>query len=291
MSNLPIGTIQTVTIAAKSNNGYIVEQGTNEAKMETNDTQQELVIGENIDVFIYQDKRGNTLASPLLPHIHLHTYGWAEVVEVIPSIGVFVTIGTTKDMLISIDDLPLFKNVWPQAGDRLYVTLEKDKKGRLLAKPAKEHHFSDLWEEALHLKLNTPVSGRVYYTNREGSAIITTDHHRGFIHHTERNEEPRLGELVHGRIIAVKEDGSINVSLLPLKHERLDGDAQHILQHLKEQNGVIPFTDKSDPDDIRATFHMSKSAFKRALGKLMKEKHIEQSDGYTQLKQKTSNDL
>lgn len=63
----------------------------------------------------------------------------------------------------------------------------------------------------------------------------------------------------------------------------MDEDADMILARLEESNGVIPFSDKSDPEDIRATFHISKAAFKRALGKLMKERKIEQRDGKTYL--------
>src|SRR5690625_4677428 len=111
--------------------------------------------------------------------------------------------------------------------------------------------------------------------------MITDNTERGFIHHTEREVEPRLGEYVTGRVIEVKEDGTLNVSLLPLKHERMADDATKILSYLEESAGEMTFTDRSDPEEIRATFHMSKSAFKRALGRLMKEKKIEQRDGKT----------
>ncbi|MGM8212377.1 CvfB family protein [Virgibacillus sp. W0430] len=276
MNGLQIGTVQTMEVLRKIDTGYVLHQEDNEALLHNNEADKELETGEEVEVFLYMDKSEQIVASSKVPFIQIDTFGWAQVIEVIKPIGVFVDIGTTKDMLVSVDDLPLFQSAWPQPGDQLYVTLGTDRKGRLLAIPAKEQDFGDLWEAALELKLNMPVTGRVYYTSREGTAIITENNHRGFIHHTERNEEPRLGELVHGRIIAIKEDGSINVSLLPLKHERLDSDAEQILQHLAQQDGRMPFTDKSDPEDIRATFHMSKSAFKRALGRLMKMKRIEQ---------------
>src|SRR5699024_3556145 len=118
--------------------------------------------------------------------------------------------------------------------------------------------------------LNQVVSGPVYFTSKEGSVMLTEEKYRGFIHHTEREREPRLGEHVTGRIIEVKEDGTLNVSLLPLKHERIDDDAELILAYLNEHDGEMPFNDRSSPDDIRNTFQISKSAFKRALGRLMR---------------------
>src|SRR5699024_5231278 len=113
---------------------------------------------------------------------------------------------------------------------------------------------------------------------------ISEDMYRAFLHHTERDREPRLGQFVTGRIIEVKEDGTVNISLKPLKQDRIDDDAEVILTYLKENDGVIPFTDKSDPNDIRKTFNFSKSAFKRALGRLMKNEKVEQKEGKTYLK-------
>jgi len=113
--------------------------------------------------------------------------------------------------------------------------------------------------------------------------MITEEDYRGFIHHTERKQEPRLGQLIQGRVIEVKEDGTLNVSLRPLKQHSMGEDADAILELLEESDGMIPFSDKSDPEDIRGTFNISKAAFKRALGMLMKENKIEQRDGNTYL--------
>src|SRR5690625_3118344 len=109
-------------------------------------------------------------------------------------------------------------------GDQLYVTLSKDQEERLLALPATEGIFMGMREIAPLDLLNASISGRVYYTSREGSAIFSEDGYRGFVHHTERESEPRLGETVSGRVIEVKDDGTVNVSLLPLKEERIDAD-------------------------------------------------------------------
>ena len=214
----------------------------------------------------------------------MDVYDWAEVVEVIPKLGAFVNIGIAKEMLVSVDDLPLFEAVWPNPGDKLFITLGKDQNGRLLAIPATEGVIAREIELAPEELYNQPISGTVYHTSKEGSAIITEDDYRGFIHHTERKEEPRLGEFVHGRVIDVKEDGTLNVSLRPLKQDSIGEDATSILAHLEENNGVIPFNDKSDPEDIRGTFRISKAAFKRALGRLLKEGKVEQRDGMTYLK-------
>ncbi|SES13384.1 hypothetical protein SAMN04487944_11981 [Gracilibacillus ureilyticus] len=276
-----IGTIQTLEVLRKIETGYVLD---GDILLHHNETDTELEAEQSVDVFLYQDKKGQTVATTQLPSIQINIYGWAEVVEVLPHLGVFVDIGTSKEILLSKDDLPLFESVWPTKGDKLYVSLGKDRKGRLLAIPATEGVFErELFEPAHENLLNETISGRIYRTDREGSACITEEGYRGFIHHTERKEEPRLGELVEGRVIEVKHDGTLNVSLRPLKQHSMGGDADEILLRLEENNGIIPFSDKSDPEDIRGTFNISKAAFKRALGKLMKEGKIEQRDGKTYL--------
>ena len=61
----------------------------------------------------------------------------------------------------------------------------------------------------------------------------------------------------------------------------MQDDSQIILQYLQIRGGAMPYSDKSTPDDIKRTFEMSKAAFKRALGKLMKDGEIYQEDGWT----------
>src|SRR5699024_108352 len=232
-----------------------------------------------IEVFLYNDKKGNIAATSQLPSVLIGKYGWAEVIEVHPKLGAFVNIGTSKEILVSNDDLPAFRSICPTSGDQLSVTLDLDYKQRLIAKLATGSVIADVFIEAPENILNQSITGKVYYSSREGSEILTDEGYRGFIHHTERKTEPRLGETVKGRVIDVKEDGTINVSLRPLKKDSIPIDADEILKHLHENDGVIPFSDKSDPEDIRGTFNMSKAAFKRALGSLMKAGKVEQLNG------------
>lgn len=283
MLHLPIGTIQTATVLRKIETGYVLKKESDEVLLHHNEAARELEVEEVVDVFLYQDKDNELIATMTLPEIVMDTYGWAEVVEVIPHLGAFVSIGIAKDILVSVDDLPVFEEVWPKIGDQLYVTLGKDQEERLLALPATEGVIEQKRVDADEDLLNKPVSGRVYLTSKEGTAMITKEGYRGFIHHSERMKEPRLGEEVSGRVIDVKDDGTINVSLKPLKQDRIDDDAAVILAYLKENDGEIPYTDKSDPEDIRDIFNFSKSAFKRAVGRLMRDRKVEQKNGKTYL--------
>ena len=286
MDELVIGTNQQMTVSRIIDTGYVLEQHGKEAMLHTNEATSELEVGQAVTVFLYPNKKGQVIATMTLPPIEIETYGWADVMEVIPNLGAFVNIGTTKEILVSVDNLPLLQRVWPKPGDSLFVTLGKDRKGRLLAIPASEGVISDSYEPAPEHLLHQEIEGWVYRADKEGSAIITEDGYRGFIHHTERKVEPRLGEFVKGRVIAVKEDGTLNLSLRPQKEHVMLEDAEAILALLKENDGVLALSDKSNPEDIRTALNISKAAFKRALGTLMKAGKIEQRDGKTFLIEK-----
>ncbi|MDY0408974.1 S1 RNA-binding domain-containing protein [Virgibacillus soli] len=277
------GLIYPMKVNRKIDTGYVLEKDSQEVLLHHNEVTVELNVDEEVTVFVYQDKKGNLCGTTVLPKATKNTYGWATVQKVIPNLGVFVSFETTTEVLVSKDTLPLYEHVWPQEEDHLYITLTTDKRNRLLGVPATEGVIEQIREWAPNDYLNQHVKGWVYHTSREGSAIITDEDYRGFVHHTERKDEPRLGEQIDGRVIDVKEDGTINISLRPLKQHSMLEDADIILEHLQNHGGKIPFTDRSDPEEIRATFQISKSAFKRALGKLMKEGKVKQQDGMTHL--------
>ncbi|GGM41561.1 hypothetical protein GCM10011351_29670 [Paraliobacillus quinghaiensis] len=283
MGLLKAGQVIELKVARKIETGYVLTDGTEEVLLHTNEAKEGVEAEDKLEVFLYHDKKGVLIATTAIPSVREDVFDWAEVTEVVRNLGVFVDIGTTKHTLVSKDDLPLYQSVWPEVGDQLYVVLTTDKKGRLLANPVTEADFGDNWDKAPEELLSKPINGRVFRTDREGAVIITEEGYRGFIHHSERKEEPRLGEWVEGRVIKVKEDGTLNISLLPKKKEARISDAQMILEFIENKGGFIPYSDKSDPEDIKSTFYISKAAFKRALGKLMKEKKVVQKDGKTYL--------
>lgn len=280
--NLSLATIHTMLIDGETEEGYIITKGQNETILPFDQADKEYRAGEMVDVFIYQNKDGDITTTAKLPEIVTGTYGWVDVVDIFPSLGIFVKLTDSIDVLVPKDDLPFVHKAWPLPNDKVYITLTLDKQGRLLGKLAQENIFEDMMQLASsELQLNAKVSGRIIRSEREGAVVFTDESYRGFIHYSEMENPVRLGESVTGRIIEVKEDGTINVSLKPMKHERLDDDAEKIFSYIEANEGEIPFGDKSDAEAIRQTFNMSKSAFKRALGRLMKENRVKQEDGKT----------
>jgi len=97
--------------------------------------------------------------------------------------------------------------------------------------------------------------------------------------------KPLVGETVTVRVTYVRPDGRLNASLREIKEKALNSDAEAILMLLQNRNGKMPYGDATSPEVIRDKFKISKGAFKRALGHLLKEGLIEDRDGWTCLKE------
>lgn len=288
MSELEAGTVVTLYDAREVPFGYFLTDGTEDVLLHHTEVPENFNPEDDHTVFLYQDHDGRLSATFTIPDVRQGRYGWTEVVDVKESLGVFINIGLQKDVLVSKDDLPELRKLWPVAGDRLLCSLKTDRKGRLFGKLATEEIFTSIGLKADQRLSNKQVQGNVYRLLLAGTNFITDDGYLCFIHQSERGEEPRLGQKVEGRVIEVKKDGTLNVSLLPRGHEAMDEDADTIFAYLVNRGGAMPYGDKSHPEDIKKRFSMSKASFKRALGKLMKQGKVRQEDGWTRLSDKES---
>ncbi|WML43347.1 S1-like domain-containing RNA-binding protein [Neobacillus sp. PS3-40] len=276
-----VGQVTNLTVARVAAFGYFLTDGNEDVLLHKNETKQEYEIDESIDVFLYTDSEGRLSASTFIPEISVGKYGWVKVTDTNPGLGVFLDIGVQKDILLGVQDLPVHRSVWPAIGDMVYMTLRADRNYLLYARLASDQVIQSISTEATSQEFNKNVQGYIYRTAKVGSWIYTLEGFKGFIHESQRLKEPRLGEKVEGRVVDVKVDGTINVSLLARKEESLDQDAERIYEYLMSRNGAMPYTDKSTPEDIQDRFQLSKGAFKRALGTLMKQGKVYQDDSWT----------
>ena len=164
------------------------------------------------------------------------------------------------------------------AGDRLYIRLEVDKKDRIWGILAYQEDFQRLARPAYNNMQNQNWPAIVYRLKLSGTFVYLPENNMlGFIHPSERYAEPRLGQVLDARVIGFREvDRTLNLSLKPRSFEMLENDAQMILTYLEANGGFMTLNDKSSPEDIKATFGISKGQFKKALGGLLKAKKIKQ---------------
>lgn len=277
-----LGRVISGEVTDENEHEYFVQVSGLTFRLSKSEIKKPLKHGSNFKGFAYENENHQLQITREAPQVQVDHYAFGEVVRVQHGLGVFVNIGLpNKDIVVSLDDLPEITGLWPQRGDRLMLAITIDKKGRM---------WGDLADEALFRVIAQPVTGKLtnkdievtaYRLKLAGTMVISTDYHLGFIDPSERDEEPRLGEQLKARVISQYPDGTLKLSLRPRAYEAISDDALMLLatlQHAPE--GKISFTDKSDPEEIKDYFGISKGQFKRAVGHLMKQRLAEQHDGY-----------
>ncbi|MGM0212572.1 CvfB family protein [Enterococcus sp. AZ109] len=249
-------------------------------------TDQEYKIGDAVEGFAYINQKKEAVFTTILPKVRMGQYAFGEVTNVRRDLGVFVDIGLPdKDVVVSMDEMPAMKELWPKKGDRLMISLRVDEKERLWGTLADETYIQSLSRKGVPEMQNENKQGTIYRLKVVGTFLITDDLYLGFIHPSERYNEPRLGEVVEARVIGVRPDGVLNMSLKPRAHEVINDDAAMVLTMLQRKDDHrLPLWDKSSPEEIKQAFGISKGQFKRAIGHLLKEKLIVQEEGEIRLK-------
>ncbi|MFO8069789.1 MAG: S1-like domain-containing RNA-binding protein [Alkalibacterium sp.] len=248
-------------------------------------SEDDVSIGDTLKGFVYIDKQDQAVFSTVIPEINKETFGWGTVVKVNRTLGVFVDVDwQDKDVVVSIDDLPAEGRLWPKEGDRLYLSIKVDNKDRIWGNLADEEKFFEDYVEGTKQMQNQDVTGTVFHLKKSGTYVITEEKHILFVHPSEQDKEPRLGQEVSGRVIGLREDGVLYTSMQPRAHEVIDDDAMMLLEMLKRsEDHHIPFHNKTDPELIKKQFNISKGQFKRAVGRLMKQGLVTQDETGTKL--------
>ncbi|RKN79051.1 S1 RNA-binding domain-containing protein [Paenibacillus ginsengarvi] len=285
------GTIVTLQIAREvPPNGYFLTNGTRDVLLHYSEVVGSVKPGDNVDVFLFHDTEDRITATMRKPLIQLGEVKLLEVADIHPRFGCFLEMGLGRQLLLPASELPEAKELHPKPGDRVYVLLAHDRQGRMTAKLAGERELSALSFRAPEAWKNTNVDAIVYKPLQMGTFVVCDGGVLGFgaigmIHEKERTRPLRLGETVQVRVVFVRDDGRVNLSTRQPKQIGRVEDADRILAFLRERpNGAMPYSDETSADIITARFGISKAAFKRAVGKLMKDGLVTQQGSWTHLK-------
>ena len=252
-------TIATLKVLRTSDQGAFLDGqtgNTNDDILLHKDQQTSSVaIGDEVEVFLYRDPKGRLTASMRLPAMKVGQIGYVEVINT-TNFGCFVEVGTERGIFMPHAEM----RGRPQVGEKVWVRLYTDKSGRF----------------AVSMDVDDEM-------RRASKAATDPERWIAFLHRSEMTRKLKVGEMVEGRITFKRDDGRVNVSMRPTKEKALVSDGDIIMEYLLNRGGKMPYSDESSAMLIKDKFNISKAAFKRALGHLMKEKKIVQEDGWTLL--------
>lgn len=227
-------------------------------------------VGDTVEVFVYRDSSDRMIATTKEPKLVMGQVAELEVVQ-ITKIGAFLDWGLEKDLFLPFKQQKRRVN----QGEKVLVSLYIDKSNRLCATT---NVYENLRNDAPYQK-DDVVKGRVYEISDNFGAFVAVDNqYSALIPKKELYGDVRLGEDVEARVINVLSDGRLTLSVRDRGLAQIEKDAKEVLALLDSYSGVLPFTEKADPEVIRRETGMSKNEFKRAVGHLLKSGDIVTKD-------------
>ncbi len=268
---IAIGQYNDLRIISKAENGLILTDGDKEVLLPYTLVPATAEIGENITVFVYTHKDGSLIATTKKPMACVGDFAYLTVVDEAQD-GVFMDLGIGKDVFVPQKEQkrPMFK------GDKhvVYVFLD-DNNDRMVAS-SRLTNFVE--EDDIDLEEGDEVSLLIVDRSDLGFNAIIDNKYIGLLYTNELFDELNPGEVRKGWVKKIRVEGKIDLSLQPTGYGHILDTKDILYQELKDSNGVIHLGDKSSPEEIYQRFKISKSAFKKTIGALYKERLITISD-------------
>ena len=227
-----------------------------------------LKVDDEIKVFVYHDSEGRPIATTQQPKGVV-----GEIVKMkaltVTNLGAFLDWGLMKDIFVPKSKQ---QNFMREGGDYLVKIYIDEQTGRVAATEKLEPFLSN---DELTVKEMDEVDLIVYRRTDIGYVVIINNVHTGVLHFNEIYRNIGVGDKMKGFIKTIRPENKIDVAIGQAGYKRVEGEAEKILRLLNENDGYLPYHDKSDPEEVYAFFGMSKKSFKMATGALYKQKKIE----------------
>ena len=278
---LKLGEKQTLEIMKKVEFGVYLknpmdETGEERVLLPAKQVPAGAAVGDKIEVFLYKDSKDRLIATTNTPLLMMGEIKVLKVAQV-GKMGAFLNWGLEKDLFLPFRE----QTGKVREGDECLVSLYIDKSSRLCA-TMKVYH---------HLKLDSPykkddrVNGLVYeISDNFGAFVAVDDMYSGLIAKKEFFGNVKVGDRITARVVAVKEDGKLDLSIREKALTQILIDAEKVLQVIESFDGALPFNDKANPEVIKREMQMSKNEFKKAVGHLLKSGKIEITEKSIRLK-------
>lgn len=263
---IELGKIQTLEVQRVKDFGvYLGERGDEDHSvlLPKKQVPEGTKAGDELTVFIYKDSEDRLIATTGTPKLQVGEVAVLPVKDV-AKIGAFLDMGLEKDLLLPFKE----QNHKVRQGENCLVALYIDKSKRLAATM---NVYSYMSNQSPYQK-DDRVTGTIYEINQDLGAFVAVDNqYYGLIPKKELYGNFHEGDTVEARVVKVRDDGKLDLSPREKAYMQMDTDAELVMKVIGEFDGVLPFNDKASPETIKREFNMSKNAFKRAVGRLLKE--------------------
>lgn len=265
---IQLGIFSTLTATRQQPQGvYLADKMGDEVLLPNKYIPKNFKIDDQISVFVYTDSEDRIVATTVKPKILLHQFACLTVKQVTP-FGAFLDWGLEKDLFVPFKE----QKGKMKPGASYIVFLYNDEESDRLVASAKINKFIE--RDLLTVEEGELVDILVGESTPLGRNVIINNRHLGLIFKNEIFQPISLGDYLKGYIKKIRPDNKIDVSLQKQGVQHIESSADKILNYLKQNDGHITLTDKSDPAEIMLKLEMSKKAFKKALGTLYKQRLI-----------------
>jgi len=266
---MEIGKINNLRINRESEYGYYLEDKDGEEVLLPNAyVKDEMRPGDEIEVFIYRDSEDRLVATTLMPLIQRGEFAYLKIKEV-NKFGAFADWGLPKDLMIPFAE----QSQKMKEGDNYLIHLLLDEQSERLVGSSKINKFIE--RSSIDLEEGEEVDLLLYTETDLGMNAIINNRFQGLIFHSHIHKNIHPGEKMKGYVSTVREDGKVDLLLEPSGYdESIKKNSELLLSALQENEGLLELNDKSTPAEIKERMGLSKKAFKKAVGRLLKQKRI-----------------
>lgn len=265
-NKIELGEINLLKVNRVSEPGlYLIAGDEEEVLLPNAYVTKDMQIDSDLEVFIYTDSEDRLVATTMKPYAYKNDFASLEVIDM-AKFGAFLDMGLPKDLLVPKNRQKSTFNI----GDRKVIqVVEDDKTGRLIG----TEKFV-LSKEPENIQRNDEVEILVYMKSPLGFKVVVNNKYEGLIYHNEVFENVIVGDKKKAYVKLIREDGKLDISLQKIGAKKTDDNPTKVLEVLELNGGEMGFTYKSDAEDIKDEFSMSKKAFKAALTHLINENKI-----------------
>jgi uncharacterized protein len=264
---IQVGKYNTLKVLRQVAFGVFLDDGAKGILLPKRFVPRNCSVGSMVNVFIYHDGEDRLVATTQKPFACVDEIANLEAVNITHD-GAFLEWGLMKDLFIPKSQQVSNMRKGGYYLVKLYIDAQT---GRIAATEKFSHTITN---ENLTVAQGDEVNAVVSRRTDIGYVVIVNNVHEAVLHHNEIYRPIAVGDNIQGFIKNVYEDGKMDFVIGKKGYQRVENELDKILAMLQENNGYLPFHDRSDAEEIYLTFGMSKRTFKMAVGNLYKQQKI-----------------